>query len=331
MSNINTCNPFITNIHEIINKEYLINILKERKLTIYWGTAPTGKIHLGYLIPLAKIIEFLEDGHDVIILIADNHAILDATKSNENLLQYRIQYYREMIITILQTINPYCLDKLKFVNGTDIQYLDEYLNDFIKLSTKTSIRNAQKASSEVVKSNKNPMLSDLIYPVFQALDAKYLKADIQLGGIDQRKIMTYTIDHFDKNSIHIMTKMMPSLSNKCDKMSSSDNNSKIDLLDDFTKIIKKAFCEDGNIIDNKVLVIIELLFPLIIKKYGTFKINENINYDNFDILKNDFAEKKITSIDIKTALNEFLINFLEPIRNKFLEKDMLELIKNAYL
>ena len=35
---------------------------------------------------------------------------------------------------------------------------------------------------------KNPCMSNLMYPILQALDEEYLGVDIQFGGIDQRKI-----------------------------------------------------------------------------------------------------------------------------------------------
>jgi tyrosyl-tRNA synthetase len=35
------------NLHEILGQDKLRSTLKKRNLKIYWGTAPTGKIHLG--------------------------------------------------------------------------------------------------------------------------------------------------------------------------------------------------------------------------------------------------------------------------------------------
>ena len=77
----------------------------------------------------------------------------------------------------------------------------------------------------------------MIYPILQVLDEVYLKTDIQLGGVDQRKIFMMSRDHLHKigykSNIHLMNQMIPNLSGKTvdEKMSSSDINSKIDLLD----------------------------------------------------------------------------------------------------
>ena len=53
-----------------INSE-LINIIKERDLKVYWGTATTGKPHIGYLKPLLKICQLLKAECEVTILFAD--------------------------------------------------------------------------------------------------------------------------------------------------------------------------------------------------------------------------------------------------------------------
>ena len=40
----------------------LRKILAKRPLKIYWGTAPTGRIHIGYLLPMMKLADFLRAG-----------------------------------------------------------------------------------------------------------------------------------------------------------------------------------------------------------------------------------------------------------------------------
>ena len=68
----------------------------------------------------------------------------------------------------------------------------------------------------------------------------------------------------DSKRIHLMNPMVPGLTGS--KMSSSEEESKIDLLDrkeDVKKKLKKAFCEPGNVENNGVLAFIRhVLFPL---------------------------------------------------------------------
>lgn len=84
------------------------------------------------------------------------------------------------------------LEKLKFVKGTDYQLSKEYTLDVYRLSSIVTEHDAKKAGAEVVKQVVNPLLSGLLYPGLQALDEQYLKVDAQFGGIDQRKIFTFS-------------------------------------------------------------------------------------------------------------------------------------------
>ena len=53
-------------------REFLEKLLKSgKKLTIYMGIDPTGALHLGHSIPLRKLREFQNLGHNIIILIGD--------------------------------------------------------------------------------------------------------------------------------------------------------------------------------------------------------------------------------------------------------------------
>lgn len=53
------------NLQETLGGEEIKKILKERDLKIYWGTAPTGKIHVGYLVAMTKIADYLAAGCEV--------------------------------------------------------------------------------------------------------------------------------------------------------------------------------------------------------------------------------------------------------------------------
>jgi tyrosyl-tRNA synthetase len=57
------------NLQEVIGEDRLRNILQERDLRVYWGTAPTGRPHIGYFVPMCKLADFLRAGCEVCILI----------------------------------------------------------------------------------------------------------------------------------------------------------------------------------------------------------------------------------------------------------------------
>merc|ERR1740137_424561 len=98
----------------------------------------------------------------------------------------------------------------------------------------------------------------MLYPGLQALDEEYLKVDAQFGGVDQRKIFTFAEKYMPQlgygKRIHLMNPMVPGLTGG--KMSSSDEDSKIDMIDSEAQVkkkLKKAFCEPGNITNNGIL------------------------------------------------------------------------------
>lgn len=57
------------NLQEVLGADEMKKILAERDLKMYWGTAPTGRPHIGYFVPMAKIADFLSAGVEVIFYI----------------------------------------------------------------------------------------------------------------------------------------------------------------------------------------------------------------------------------------------------------------------
>jgi tyrosyl-tRNA synthetase len=53
------------NLQEYLGGDRIKEILKERDVKIYWGTATTGKPHIGYFVPMTKIADFLHAGCEV--------------------------------------------------------------------------------------------------------------------------------------------------------------------------------------------------------------------------------------------------------------------------
>ncbi|CAI8005680.1 Tyrosine--tRNA ligase, cytoplasmic [Geodia barretti] len=198
---------------------------------------------------------------------------------------------------------------------------------------------AKKAGAEVVKQVKNPLLSGLLYPGLQALDEEYLKGvDAQFGGEDQRKIFTLAEKYLPnlgyKKRIHLMNPMVPGLTGG--KMSASEPDSKIDLLDspgDVKRKIKKAFCEPGNVQENGILAFAKhVLFPVLdgtefvierSKKHGG-----NVRYTTFTELEESYAKEEIYPLDLKNAVARELSKLLEPIHAKFSADSEMQMIRD---
>lgn len=320
-------------LQEVLNGQIIKEILEknERPLKIYWGTAPTGKPHCGYFVPMIKLAHFLKAGCEVTVLIADLHAYLDNMKAPLEVVEYRAKYYEAVVKAILTSINV-PIENLKFITGREYQLAPEYIMDLFKLSNRVSQNDAKRAGADVVKQVANPLLSGLIYPLMQALDEQYLECDAQFGGVDQRKIFVLAEENLPgigyKKRGHLMNKMVPGLG-QGGKMSASDPNSKIDVVED-PKVVKKkigaAFCEPKVVADNGLIAFLEnIVKPIQELKSGEAdafnfhvdrpeKYGGPITYTSLDQLKEDFANDILKPVDLKAGVADRINELLAPIR-----------------
>ncbi|SCZ90605.1 BZ3500_MvSof-1268-A1-R1_Chr1-3g02095 [Microbotryum saponariae] len=333
------------NLAEVLGGDAMKATLEERDLVAYWGTAPTGRPHLGYFVPLAKLADFITAGVEVKILLADVHAFLDNLKAPLELVQARAEYYRLLISSVFRSLHL-SLDQVKFVVGSSYQYSAEYNLDKYKLTSITSEHDARKAGAEVVKQVSSPLLSGLLYPLLQALDEEYLGVDFQFGGVDQqRKIFTYAELYLPKlgykKRSHLMNSMVPGLSGG--KMSSSDPNSKIDFLDTPAQVktkIQKAHCAPGEVEGNGVLAFIRnVVIPIGKLMSGQGRASERAWADSDDVvftikgdpkhggqarsfasaddLEKAYAANEIHPGDLKIAVVQAINALLKPIQDDF--------------
>lgn len=323
------------NLQEVLNPQIIKNVLEveKRPLKVYWGTAPTGRPHCGYFVPMTKLAHFLKAGCEVTVLLADLHAFLDNMKAPLEVVNYRAKYYEFVVKSILKSINV-PIEKLKFVVGSSYQLEAKYTMDLFRLSNIVSQNDAKRAGADVVKQVSNPLLSGLIYPLMQALDEEYLAVDVQFGGVDQRKIFVLAEENLQalgyKKRAHLMNPMVPGLT-QGGKMSASDPNSKIDVLEEPKQVKKKinsAYCAPGVVDDNGLLSFIEyVVAPIQELKYGPDyfnfpierpeKFGGPITYTSFSQLKEDFKEQKLAPPDLKTGVSDIINKLLAPIREEF--------------
>lgn len=324
-------------LQEVLNPQIIKNVLEveKRPLRLYWGTAPTGKPHCGYFVPMTKLAHFLKAGVEVTVLLADLHAFLDNMKATLETVNYRAKYYELAIKAILRSLNV-PIEKLKFVVGSSYQLSSEYTLDIFRMSNIVSQNDAKRAGADVVKQVANPLLSGLIYPLMQALDEEYLKVDCQFGGVDQRKIFVLAEENLQslgyKKRAHLMNPMVPGLG-QGGKMSASDPNSKIDLLEQ-PKVVKKkinsAFCAPGNVEENGLLSFVEFIVaPIQELKHGDGffeffidrpeKFGGPITFKSFEELKSAFKEEKLSPPDLKTGVADAINVLLAPLIKEYEE------------
>ncbi|KAL8809673.1 MAG: hypothetical protein Q9200_003204 [Gallowayella weberi] len=336
------------NLHEKLKEEIIEDVIikQNRPLKIYWGTATTGRPHCGYFVPMVKIAHFLRAGCTVKLLLADIHGFLDNLKAPIELVKYRAEYYRFIITSLLKSLNV-SIDRLEVVLGSSYQLSAGYTMDLYRLSSLVTEHDSKKAGAEVVKQVDNPTLSGLLYPLMQILDEQYLDVDAQFGGVDQRKIFTLATESMPKINYkvraHLMNPMVPGLSGG--KMSASDPDSKIDLLDPPTiieKKLKKAHCAPREVEGNGIIGFVEyVLLPVDgLKSGGKGKFiverhnaedGDALAYDDIAKLKEDYLADKLTPQLLKPAIIKALQDLLQPIQAEYdASAEWQEIANQAY-
>ncbi len=329
------------NLQEVVDEEKLQEIISTRPLKIYWGTAPTGKIHIGYFVPMFKLRDFLNAGCEVTILLADIHAFLDNLKSSQDQLEARTTYYKFMITEMLKTVGA-DVSKLNIVVGRDFQLHQNYTLDMYTIASLASVRDTTRAGSEVVKQVDNPKLSGLLYPILQALDEQYLDVDAQFGGVDQRKIFMFAREFLPQigyeKRIHLMNPIIGGLTED-GKMSASNENSKVDLLDEpkaIRKKLQKGHCVAGEVEGNFFMDFARIvMFPHLLDQEKTFiidrpeKFGGPLEYQSYEQLEQDFKTQALHPLDLKMGMADYIITLLTPLQEQCGE-EIQEVVSKAY-
>ena len=276
---------------------------------------------MGYLVPLAKLFDFGQAGVIGKALIADIHAALDDLKTPWDKIEFVGDYYQKCIeLSFPWETKPH------FIRGSSFQLAKDYQLDLLKLSTLTTVARATRAASEVTRM-KNPKVSELIYPLMQALDEEYLGVDIQLGGIDQRHILAYareilpTIGY--RPRIEVMNPLVVSLKGPGVKMSASIPSSRILVHDSesaMTQSIQKAYCPEGIASDNPVLQLIKYIIFAVKPSFIIMrdrKFGGDVTYQNYPNLESDFVAKLLHPSDLKSALARELLIIFKRVRVYF--------------
>ena len=335
-------------LQEVLHDDILEHVIvkEQRPLVIYWGSATTGRPHCGYFVPMMKIAHFLRAGCRVKILLADIHGFLDNLKAPIELVKFRAEYYRYIIQSLLKAVGV-SLEKLEFVLGSSYQLSSDYTMDIFRLSSVVTEHDAKKAGAEVVKQVENATLSGLIYPLMQALDEQHLGVDAQFGGVDQRKIFAFAQETLPKigykERAHLMNPMVPGLAGG--KMSASDPDSKIDILDTadtVKKKLRKAYAAAKEVEGNGIISFVEyVLLPISALRdpagKGTFVCprrdgeGELLVYHDIKDLKDDYLADKLTPQLLKGGASEALVNLLAPIQAEFqASSEWQDIEKKAY-
>lgn len=169
-------------------------ILKtERPLRVKLGIDPTGTdIHLGHSIPVRKLRAFQDAGHTAVLIIGDFTARIgdpsgksDVRKQlSEVQVQQNAQTYLDQVRPILDFETP---------GRLEIRYNSEWLSkldlaEILDLLATMTVGQmlAKEGFAERFKQENPIYLHEFLYPLMQGYDSVAVKADVELGGTDQK-------------------------------------------------------------------------------------------------------------------------------------------------
>ena len=175
---------------QIVPESLLLEKLKKgAPLNIKLGVDPTAPdIHLGHAVPLRKLRQFQDLGHQVTLIIGDGTALIgDPSGRNST----RPQLSREKIAENAKTYVDQAF-KVLDPEKTTLRYNSEWIlslgmEELLKiLANFTVARILERDDFQKRYTGNLPIsLHEFMYPVMQAYDSVMIKADVELGGTDQ--------------------------------------------------------------------------------------------------------------------------------------------------
>lgn len=175
---------------QIVPRDALYKKLSKNKpLNIKLGVDPTAPdIHLGHAVPLRKLRQFQDLGHEVTLIIGDGTALIgDPSGRNST----RPQLSRDKIKENAKTYVDQAF-KVLDPSKTTLRYNSEWIlelnmEELLKLlSNFTVARILERDDFHNRYSSGQPIsLHEFLYPVMQAYDSYVIRADVELGGTDQ--------------------------------------------------------------------------------------------------------------------------------------------------
>jgi tyrosyl-tRNA synthetase len=178
-------------VAEIIVEEEMVQLLRSgKKLRLKEGFDPSfPDIHLGHMVALRKLRQFQEQGHQIVLIVADWTAqIGDPSGMSATRPMLSIEEVKVNAETYMQQFFK-IVDKEK----TEIRWQSEWfgkftLTDIIQLTSKFTVAQflARDDFSKRYKEERPIALTELLYPLLQAYDSVAIEADVEFGGTDQK-------------------------------------------------------------------------------------------------------------------------------------------------
>lgn len=180
---------------EILPEKDLLSKLERsvktgKPLTVKAGFDPTAPdIHLGHTVLMQKMAQFQQLGHTVVFLIGDFTGLVGDPSGKS---KTRPQLTREEVLKNTETYKTQVY-KILDPKKTQIRFNSEWLEkfssyDFVRLASHANVARMLEREdfNRRYKEGQSISLHEFMYPLLQAYDSVALKADVELGGTDQK-------------------------------------------------------------------------------------------------------------------------------------------------
>lgn len=176
---------------EVLVEQELVKKLEEgRSLRVKAGFDPTAPdLHLGHTVLINKLKQFQDAGHEVLFLIGDFTGMIgdptgkNATRkplSRDEVIE-NAKTYEEQIFKILDPAKTLVMFNSSWMNAMSPA-------DLIQLAAKHTVARMLERDdfNKRFKSGQPIAIHEFIYPLIQGYDSVAMKADVELGGTDQK-------------------------------------------------------------------------------------------------------------------------------------------------
>ncbi|MEK7482475.1 MAG: tyrosine--tRNA ligase, partial [Patescibacteria group bacterium] len=171
------------------NKEGLAKLMSQKKIRLYLGVDPTSpNLHLGHVIPLRKLQQFADLGHEAILLFGtftaqigdpsgrdERRKPLTAEQVEKNMADYQKQASKVLNFSKVKIKrNGDWLSKLTF-------------SDVSELASRFTVPRIMERDmfQERLKKGEDIWLNEFLYPLMQGYDSVAMDVDLEIGGNDQ--------------------------------------------------------------------------------------------------------------------------------------------------
>jgi len=176
---------------DVLPEEELVAKLRlQRPLRVKLGADPSAPdLHLGHAVVLTKLREFQDNGHTIIFLIGDFTAMIgDPTGKSETRKPLTREQVRDNAETYRQQVYK-VLDPAK----TEVRFNSEWMDgmtaaDMVRLCAQYTVaRMLERDDFARRYAEQRPIaVHEFLYPLVQGYDSVALRADVEVGGTDQR-------------------------------------------------------------------------------------------------------------------------------------------------